>query len=215
MRMRNRLKYTLTVICNQIDRFTPRLSDMIGTIYRLKYLWSIKLMFCESKSRSQRDLDLTCRVESVSHSNCVAIQKDHVIFCGAHHGFTLTESQSTLSRVSFSLYPTDAKPPGWVGERAVRGEERRAPLSKAESFSHLRVVVASSSRLDEKKDSRPEHTIYSHTQRTLSAKIWMSYRLGNFRFFITKKLSTLACKLYGPQNRSKIQIYPFNPFPCG
>ena len=53
---------------------------MIGTIYRLKYLWSIKLMFCESKSRSQRGLDLTCRVESVSHSNCVVIQKDHVLF---------------------------------------------------------------------------------------------------------------------------------------
>ena len=45
---------------------------------RLKYLWSIKLMFCESKSRPRRGLDLTCRVESVSHSNCVAIQKDHV-----------------------------------------------------------------------------------------------------------------------------------------
>ena len=71
---------TLTEICNQIDRFTPRLSDMIGTIYMLKYLWSIKLMFCESKSRSQRDLDLTFRVESVSHSNCVVIQKDHVLF---------------------------------------------------------------------------------------------------------------------------------------
>ena len=68
----------------QIDRFTPRLSDMIGTIYRLKYLWSIKLMFCESKSRPltirERGLDLTCRVKSVSHSNCVAIQKNHVIF---------------------------------------------------------------------------------------------------------------------------------------
>ena len=37
-------------------------------------------MFCESKSRSQRDLDLTFRVESVSHSNCVAIQKGHVLF---------------------------------------------------------------------------------------------------------------------------------------
>ena len=35
----------LTGICNQIDRFTPRLSDMIGTIYLLKYLWSIKLVF--------------------------------------------------------------------------------------------------------------------------------------------------------------------------
>ena len=72
----------LTGICNQIDRFTPRLSDMIGRIYGLKYLWSIKLMFCESKSRPRqpRGLDLTCRVESVSHSNCVAIQKYHVIF---------------------------------------------------------------------------------------------------------------------------------------
>ena len=75
-----KISITLTGICNQIDRFTPRLSDMIGTIYRLKYLWSIKLMFCESKSGSQRDPDLTFRVESVSHSNCVAIQKDHVIF---------------------------------------------------------------------------------------------------------------------------------------
>ena len=36
MRVRNRLKSGLTGICNQIDRFTPRLSDMIGTIYRLK-----------------------------------------------------------------------------------------------------------------------------------------------------------------------------------
>ena len=71
---------TLTEICNQIDRFTPRLSDMIGTIYRLKYLWSIKLMFCESKSRPRCGLDLTCRVESVSHSNCVTIQKGHVLF---------------------------------------------------------------------------------------------------------------------------------------
>ena len=71
----------LTDICNQIDRFTPQLSDMICTIYGLKYLWSIKLMFCESYTSARaRGLDLTCRVESVSHSNCVAIQKDHVLF---------------------------------------------------------------------------------------------------------------------------------------
>ena len=43
-----------------------------------------------------------------------------------------------------------------------------------------------------------------------TTKNWMSYRPDNFRFFITKKLSTFACKLYEPQNRSKIQIYPFN-----
>ena len=54
----------------------------------------------------------------------------------------------------------------------------------------------------------------SKRQRSLSAKICVGYTniLGNFRFFITHKLITLtlACKLYGPQNREKTQIYPFN-----
>ena len=55
-------------------------------------------MFCESKSGSQRDPDLTFRVESVSHSNCVVIQKDHVLF-------RLLVSRVRVARVAGFFFP--------------------------------------------------------------------------------------------------------------
>ena len=67
-------------------------------------------MFCESKSRPQRGLDLTFRVESVSHSNCVAIQKDHVQYylglCESTSGFIEMKFESLRSAHLYSLQMT-------------------------------------------------------------------------------------------------------------
>ena len=69
-----------------MEHLGPYASETSGSYIYDRYNIPVKVSLeyqtsvCESKSRSQRDLDLTCRVESVSHSNCVVIQKDHVLF---------------------------------------------------------------------------------------------------------------------------------------
>ena len=63
-------------------------------------------MFCESKSRPRRGLDLTCRVESVSHSNCVTIQKDHVLL---YLGLCERDPARTRQKIHLSRMETGMK----------------------------------------------------------------------------------------------------------